>query len=398
MKFYLLRKSTYRLDVALCRSRGRIYPALGLLCFLFACSGDDSTSQRMLTLKTIAPHHPMIRYTGRVNFDDPNQPQFSWTGSQVEFAFTGSFAAITLGQVPGSERAAMQQQADYYAVWLDGKPMDSLKVSERRQRFELARNLSDSTHHVKLVKRTEARIGVGTVWQVEIEEGFSLQPLPPAPSLRIGFIGNSITCGYGNLGLSATCSFTPETEDGTQSYAALAAKALDAEMHVIAWSGRGVYRNYDPSRVGLMSQYIEQTLPTDTSATWDHSLWQPHLVVISLGTNDFARGVPPKQAFLNAYEGMVRRLHTVYPTAHILALTGPMLGDQLPVRRRSTLETWLNELQTTLGQEGIDLHRFDMTPQGPLGFGCSYHPNLAQHALNARELVDFIRSEGLDAR
>ncbi len=377
-----------------------IAPCLGFLLWgmMGGCKGNAAEDTPMLSLDTIAPHHPLIRYTGRVDFEDPDLPRFAWTGSQVAFAFTGSYVAVTLGHWPGGDVAAAKGQPDFYNVWLDGQLTHTIEVSEAVQRFVLGEGLPDTLHHLSIIKRTEGRVGIGSLRAVELVEGHKLQALPEPPAYRIEFVGNSITCGYGNLGNSATCSFTPRTEDGTQTYASMTAAALEAEMHVVAYSGKGMYRNYQGTTDLLLPKLFLQTLPTDDQASWDFRLWQPHLLVISLGTNDFAQGIPPKKGFVSAYRQFIQAVLSRYPQADILALTGPMLDDRKPAMRRSTLVQWLNELQADLATEGVKLYRFDMTPQGPLGHGCNYHPNVAQHKLNAKELTAFIKENILSAQ
>ena len=52
----------------------------------------------------------------------------------------------------------------------------------------------------------------------------------------------------------------------------------------------------------------------------------------------------------------------------------------------------MNEAIKLRKQAGdTDIYRLDLTPQGKLGFGCSSHPNVAQHQLNAAELTAFLQ-------
>ncbi len=64
---------------------------------------------------------------------------------------------------------------------------------------------------------------------------------PPQPrDRRLLFIGDSITAGYGVLCNDTAAPFAAETESAYHTYAAVAARALDADAHVIAFSGKGV--------------------------------------------------------------------------------------------------------------------------------------------------------------
>jgi lysophospholipase L1-like esterase len=75
---------------------------------------------------------------------------------------------------------------------------------------------------------------------------------PPAGASRlIEVIGDSISCGYGDLGKLAD-SECLTTESHWDSYEAVAARALGAEVSTIAASGRGVIRNYGGDTSGTM--------------------------------------------------------------------------------------------------------------------------------------------------
>lgn len=77
-----------------------------------------------------------------------------------------------------------------------------------------------------------------------VDEGKELAPAPVLPRRRIEFIGNSITCGYGIESEDRDAPFTYNTENHYYTYAALTARALQAQHLVVARSGIGVYRNY----------------------------------------------------------------------------------------------------------------------------------------------------------
>jgi hypothetical protein len=55
--------------------------------------------------------------------------------------------------------------------------------------------------------------------------------------------GDSYTAAYGVDQLSP-CSYSAATQDVTHGYAVLMADELEADIHVIAWSGKGAVRNY----------------------------------------------------------------------------------------------------------------------------------------------------------
>ena len=108
------------------------------------------------------------------------------------------------------------------------------------------------------------------------------------------FIGDSISCGYGNLKV-APCHFEAATENVHESFVQKTARYLNATTsHVQCWSGKGMVRNYgDKSTVSKdpLPLFYGRTLANDATKPWNFSV-VPDLVVISLGTNDFS--TPPR--------------------------------------------------------------------------------------------------------
>src|SRR5690606_9525589 len=137
-------------------------------------------------------------------------------------------------------------------------------------------------------------------------------------------IGDSISCGYGNEGEHAELPYSPDTENHYLSYGALIARELDAELSTIAWSGRGVVRNYEDQSALLMPQLYARTLP-DEDAPWPFADPQD-LVLVNLGTNDFALEPGPDETqFIERYVALLSTVRQHRTRAAILATFGPML-------------------------------------------------------------------------
>src|SRR6185437_8007857 len=128
---------------------------------------------------------------------------------------------------------------------------------------------TNASHSVEVRKRTEALVGTSQF------RGFTVQgtPLKPPAMLpmdrRIEVIGDSISAGYGVLGQNSNCHFSPATENETDAYGYVAATQLQAEVHVNAWSGKGVYRNNDGTTTATMPELYKLALPADANAMWD---------------------------------------------------------------------------------------------------------------------------------
>ncbi|MBK7399172.1 MAG: hypothetical protein IPJ34_23505 [Myxococcales bacterium] len=165
-----------------------------------------------------------IHYIGR--FDkNATRARFDWSGSALRTRFVGTGIDVKLA---GS--------ANQFQVEIDGAPTAVIKHAGGTVTHSLAKGLADAEHDLLLVKRTEA-----FYYPVDFL-GFvpaSGKPLVPtaARTRLIEVIGDSITCGYGVLGASVSCSFSADTESAYDAYGSIAARALNAEAVMISWSG-----------------------------------------------------------------------------------------------------------------------------------------------------------------
>src|SRR5207247_2274360 len=105
------------------------------------------------------------------------------------------------------------------------------------------------------------------------------------------------------------------------AYGAVAARGVNAELITVAWSARGMYRNFAGDMTDTLPVLYASTLG-DSARNWDHSSWIPDAVVINLGSNDFQQG-DPGQPFVATYTAFVRRLRGYYPNALIICAVGP---------------------------------------------------------------------------
>lgn len=312
------------------------------------------------------PPMPAVRLVGRFTAKD----EFSWSGTQMIARFSGTGARINL-------TAASNQQ---FQIVVDDKPTSVLKPMSGSMTYTLASGLPSGEHEIVVWRRTEAFFGTSTYEGFEFD-GTLLAPTPV--DRRIETIGDSITCGYGDEGTSASCSFSADTENHYLTYGAIASRALNADVVATCWSGLGMYRNYGGDTTGTMPERYLKTLPQVTAASpWDFSRWVPHVVVINLGTNDFAKG-DPGSAYQTSYLEFVRDVRKNYPAAWIVAI--------IPV---SGAKKYIDAVVSTLNGEG-DAKVSSLTLSAITtadGWGCDYHPTLITHARWGKELEAAIRA------
>ncbi|HEY6727006.1 MAG TPA: SGNH/GDSL hydrolase family protein [Polyangiaceae bacterium] len=326
-------------------------------------------------------HTPLVRFVGRVDTSDPSAARFAWSGSGFAARFDGTSLAVRMGG--GQE----------YTVLVDG--VVGPKFVPSGGGFALvAHGLPSGVHEVQVYRRTEAHLGESSLLGVDVGDGQLLAP-SPAPARRLEVVGDSISCGYGNEGADQTCGFTPQTENHYQSYGALVARALGAELVTVGWSGKGVVCNYGDapdSCTDPMPTYYDRTLPQRPQSRWDFSRWQPHAVVVNLGTNDFSTEVDPTPAeFEAAYVALLGRIRAAYADAVIFCTIGPMLfGEDLETARGAIARAV--HARIAAGDAAVKV--FELAPTNPAhGYGCDWHPSVRTHQVMADTLTAVLRAE-----
>ena len=90
----------------------------------------------------------------------------------------------------------------------------------------------------------------------------------------------------------------------------------------------------------MLLPFVYDWTGTDTlsAVAWDHAKWHPDVVVMNLGTNDFASGVVDSAEFVNVAVDFVQRIRSYHPEAKIVLLDGPMLLGDCMVKCREFLD------------------------------------------------------------
>jgi lysophospholipase L1-like esterase len=312
------------------------------------------------------------RIIGRVDESDPAGPRFSWPGTRVVARFDGTAVAVRLHD-PGNR----------FDVELDGKALPVLRAHPGRQRYQLAAGLPSGPHDLILHRRTEASFGETRLLGLDVD-GAILPPPPPA-ARRLEFIGDSITCGWGLEAADRFTAATADNENHARTFAALTARALAADAITIAWSGKGLVRNYAGDSVETIPVLHDRTLAERAQPRWDFTRFVPHAVVINLGSNDFAHG-DPGPAFATAYQSLLRAVRTHYPDAFLLAALGPVMPEEQVRRARAYLESTITALSAPR-LAYLEFPRQD----GTLGYGSDWHPSAATHSRMADQLTAELR-------
>lgn len=348
---------------------------------LMACS-DNSTS-------FIPASDPHFQYVGRIDDSKPATIRFSYPGSLIRARFEGNTCQIKL-------RNELQHPdvVNYYQITVDNQPSYVLKIGQGDTLTSI--DLDPSTEHtLSIFKRTESFVGTAVFEGIMLANGKKLLPLPD-PKRKMEFIGNSITCGYGNEGETPQCPFSPELENGYKSYSAITARNLDAAYVAVAYSGKGIIQNYDLTDPETLPIIYDRIIPKELGNLWKHSRYQPDAVVINLGTNDFAHNAPDSALFEKTYWGFLQKIRKQYPKAHLFCIVGCMMRNGHPngLPSLQMMQQHLTNIVQQAKKQGDSLvYTFSAEPAQNGDYGCDWHPNVARHEKMAKELTEFIRSK-----
>jgi hypothetical protein len=330
------------------------------------------------------------RWLGRVDASDPAAVRFAWQGAGVVAIVEGSEIAVQL-RTEGTDII-------YFQPLIDGVEADRFGVESGGDRtVTLATGLAATEHVVELVRDTEGMYGESTFL------GFSAGTVVGAPAGNgrlIEVVGDSISAGYGNLGVephpdwvaNPACHWTAENSSFYQTYAAIAGRALDAEVSTIARSGWGMVRDLDGNGSGVLSAVYDHAVGTDDDTPWDFGP-MASAVVINLGTNDVAQG-DPGTPYEEAYLDFLAEVRSHYADAWIFLAIGSMLSGTERDTILGHLESVLDQ-RTTTGDDRVsilDLGVQELGSDGSVPTGCDWHPNVADHERMGAILVDELRT------
>ncbi len=338
----------------------------------------------------IAPNNPNILVEGRT-INKNNVLHFCYPGTAFTIKFDGS----------GTLSAKLKANAGYYAVSVDGggfKKFSTHGYDDGIREFELA-NTSAGMHTVKLMLVTEAYNVRPEFHGFVLPSGAKVLKVDTKKRPKIEFIGNSITCGYGNEAQSEHDSFADSTSNFAKSFAGITIKNLNAISMVVARSGIGIYKNFGDTITGSrwpMPRVYENALINDTTTKWDFSQFKPDIVVLGLGTNDLSENNYNYEKFAVSYIAFVKQIRQHYPTAKIVLLNSPMLHYQ---QAQHLTDVIINTITAMRVINDSRIFTFSFQEQDDsLGYGADWHPSAKRAAEMARYLTYYLKTEVLSKR
>jgi lysophospholipase L1-like esterase len=320
-----------------------------------------------------------VHIGGRTTSPD-GKPLFThqWPGVYWESRFTG--AEVT---------AEFADPVNILHISIDGKLIDPVtKPGNSGIRIS---GLSDGPHDIRVEKATESQSVPATFKGFFVPQLENAQPLHIPRPRQIEFIGDSYTVGYGNTSSKRQCTKDEiwATTDTQQAFGPLTAKHFNADYQINAFSGRGIVRNYD----GFIGDPLPALYPYalyDGKSEYNDPTWQPQIIMIALGGNDFSTPVHAGEKwhsledlradYIASYVTFVKNLRARHPKASfLLADYGEpeIISDITEVIKRLNAdgETRIAPFNAGSG--------FELT-------GCDYHLNTADDKRISATLIAYI--------
>ena len=320
------------------------------------------------------------------------------SGTGAEFVFTGKKLSVTF--VADEIAHGDQNEIARAAVFVDGVR----KADEMLDTDEKTVCVIDSeepvTANVQVIKLTESPMSAAGVKPLETDDGASIVPAAERP-LKMEFIGDSITCGYGVDDEVAEHQFKTATEDVTRAYAYKTARMLNADYSMFSASGYGIITGYIEGDVKLEDQRLPQfyeslgysrgsfggVKPQDVA--WDFSRFVPDIIVINLGTNDdsYCRDFADRRADYQAeYVKFLKEVRRLNPDSVIFCGVG-IMGTRIYLPLARPAAAYCAET----GDRKVFTVKFFEQDTEKDGVAANWHPTEATHEKAAKYLTMIIK-------
>jgi lysophospholipase L1-like esterase len=356
-----------------------------LAMMLVSCSTTELKCQSVGISKNLVVSH------GRTDTTNDGNVILVGSASSVSISFAGDCLNFQLKSLNPEGKHA------FVTLVLNGKDLGRKIVEATATSFTV--QAKDSERNIlEIYKSTEAANGGvevmipnSTKW---VHAGSSIS----SPPIKIEFIGNSITCGYGS-DLSIPCGSGEhfDQHNAYWAYGPQLARRLDAAFMLSSVSGIGMYRNWNDEHQlePIMPEVYENLyLNRDSTKKYDFS-FHPDIISICLGTNDLSDGDGKKprlpfnaEKYISNYVAFIKMLYSHNPQAQIVLLNSPMVTGA----KRTVKDSCLNVVKTSFTNDGqhkpILIFHFSSKI---IPHGCAGHPNIQEQTQMANEMYPFFK-------
>lgn len=348
--------------------------------------------------KAIVLNDKSVKTIGRTYlYNDTLWAAFS--GAGAEFIFTGKKLEIT---VTGDFASTAGNDENYarIAIYVDNERVVDDMLDEKEKTYKVLESESAECRNVRVIKLSECAMSTFGIKPVMIAENEKIEPAP-AKNIKMEFIGDSITCGYGVDDPDKEHHFKTATEDVTKAYAYKTALALNADYSMVSVSGYGIISGFTNDGNKIPEQTIPQYYDklgfsynkfadsiTVSETEWDFERYKPDIIVINLGTNDmnYATTDERKAEFEDGYLDFLKKVRSLNPDSYIFQTYGVM-GTSLEENIENVRRKYMSET----GDERITFIPLTMQDEDADGIVADWHPSPRTHSLVSQKVTAAIK-------
>lgn len=326
-------------------------------------SGGNDVSFKNYNIATDWRYFKLIGRTQEVN-----------GGVSCDFTASGiEFSGIMSGEVTLSLEC---DRATYFTVYVDGERSEyRLYADSSISCITLASFEGEDTHSIRVLKQTEPQWSLAVLKEISVKG--KLDDAPARKDKYIEIIGDSITCGYGNLTVNGTQDAGQAVyEDGTLAYSFMTAEALNADYSIVGCSGIGIDKGW--TDFSESDFYPKASFYRDRNGADYEFVRVPDLVIINLGTNDQSRG-STENDFKAGVRALINYIRDSYGSDVPVVWAYNMMGNGR--------FDWTKTVLEDMGGESNGLYYVQLEQNNEGGAG---HPDLEAQRLASETLTRFI--------
>ncbi len=209
----------------------------------------------------------------------------------------------------------------YIAVIIDDDYDNALKIPVYKllKQYKISESC-DLKRKITLIKITEEQFL--KIYLSNLDASVEVEKVKKSDK-KLHIIGDSISAGYGVLGINNSDEFTTSQEDVLKAYSFLLGRALNMDTYIFAQSGNGVISRWIEPNMDVPNRY--NLVPDVYPFNGENAYPQADVIVINLGSNDISYIKDNRdrlEKFLSEYEKLIIKIRNKNKNAFIFISYG----------------------------------------------------------------------------
>ncbi len=335
-----------------------------------------------------------LSYSGRIDRSIPEKPEFIFPASSLHFRFYGRWARIRV-----TNRHCYWKNV--LGAIVDGAQKRFDLNDEGETVIDLLEEAENSEHDVLIFKRMDSCHEL-VLEELELSEGSSLMPAAKRPNRRIEVYGDSVSAGEVSEAVSYIGKEDPEHNgeysNSWYSYAWIAARKLNAEIHDIAQGGIALLDGtgwfQEPAYIGMETVWdkVHYNPAFGKMTEWNFTEYIPQVVIVAIGQNDshpddyMKREPDGEKALLwkDRYSIFLKNIREKYPNAYIVCCTTLLEHDP-------SWDEAIDEVCREMSDARISHYMFRRNGRGTMG-----HLRIPEAEEMAQELTEYLENLAIE--